>query len=185
MKKLFLPENRPMLVAVLLIVALLVNGILHYTHPAYRYYREQLQNLRVEYTGKVDAFKEEVQRDILPRWLDTVSNVVVRSSAREMLSRLPLRTRDGVSIVPSAPSVPSLSSLPFGNARFFIVDGRFGVEWQGSSFYVGDPFLGSRITSIDRSCFSLSDGRIFSYNKPNFSLPVKHNNEKTELVKNG
>ena len=100
--------TRQELSAWLLIASLFINAIVHYRSPAYRYYKEQCEELRAQY----DEFQCRVQDDFVPAIKDLVTNIV-----------------DSVSLSRQSASV----GFPFRESVEFVSDYRY--QRASSSYY--------------------------------------------------
>lgn len=131
--------NTNQVLQLVLIIALIVNAVIHFTSPSYRYYRENFDQVK---KGVVD-FERKVKTDFVPAILTLATNrnfIVVSNS---------VSVSDTVKI--SAPllsdtnSVSRLMSLDF---RWFQGPRGYGFDLDGFHYHVGDVLFGSVIRSI-------------------------------------
>ena len=127
----------------LLIIALVVNAVIHFTSPSYRFYKENFESVK---KGVVD-FENKVKLDFVPAILTLATNrvVVLSSNGLDNVS-------SSVSLVSSAPSISCDSNT---NSRLMSLDFRwyktpsgYGFELDGSYYAAGDLLFGSVIRSV-------------------------------------
>ena len=120
--------------AIALILALCYNGYIHATHPAYTYYKENVQALRREFI----AFRNLVQSDFVP----AVSNGFINLAHVSISNQVELIRRDfKYSSVPfsSQSSTNTFNKIPF--LRFHSpchISGRDYVFLGSTMFGVGE-----------------------------------------------
>lgn len=128
---------------VLLIVALVVNAVIHFTSPSYRFYKENFETVK---KGVVD-FENKVKLDFVPAILSIASNrvFVVSSNGLDNVS-------SSVSLSSSAPLLccdsnnnSRLMSLDF---RWYKTPSGYGFELDGGYYSAGDLLFGSVIRSV-------------------------------------
>lgn len=147
--------SRGQLMAVVVVLATVLNVITHFTHPAYRYYREFSQ----AQAEKFDALEKRIKSDFVPAIMFAVSN---RAAA----------------VAP--PSLPSSNgSLPSSSSAFPVVYGgdvRKDVKLRFSSvndvpfvtvndtvhLTIGDDFFGEPIRRITPTCL-FTDSAVYLY----------------------
>lgn len=130
--------TRQELSAWLLIASLIFNAIIHFRSPAYRYYKEQCEELRSQY----DEFQCRVKDEFVPAIKDLATNMVNSVS-------LPRQA--------DAPGLPVRGSVEFvsdyryqrASSSYYGIEGCFIDGW----FYrLGDRYLGSPILAVEPSC---------------------------------
>lgn len=117
-----------------LIVGIVINTWIHFTSPAYLYYREKVAEIKDDNS----LFRRRVYTDLMPLiFMKTnsfcsssvvVSNGVVSSSFNSSYSE---------------------SRYAVIDASFFILGGEMGFFYNGWQFFIGDLFYGDQIVYID------------------------------------
>lgn len=170
--------SRGQLMAVVLILATVLNVIMHFTHPAYRYYKE-FSRAQAE---RFDALEKRIRADFVPAIMSAVSN---RSSAV---------ASPFASITPSLPS--SVGSSPSSSAAVPVVYGgdvRKDVKLRFSSvndvpfvtvndtvhLTIGDDLFGEPIRRITPTCL-FTDSAVYLY----ADSPKQEKTQSKEEVKN-
>lgn len=170
--------SRGQLMAVVLILATVLNVVMHFTHPAYRYYKE-FSRAQAE---KFDALEKRIRADFVPAIMSAVSN---RSSAV---------ASPFASITPSLPS--SAGSSPSSSAAVPVVYGgdvRKDVKLRFSSvndvpfvtvndtvhLTIGDDLFGEPIRRITPTCL-FTDFAVYFY----ADSPKQEKTQSKEEVKN-
>ena len=134
--------NSNQVLQLVLIAALIVNAVIHFTSPSYRYYRENIDQIK----EGVSKFETKVQADFIPAILSAASNrVFVVSSNSVSVSSSSVSSPAGPSVVFDTNSVSRLFSLNF---RWFVFEGRYGFELDGCDYFEGDRIFGSLIRSV-------------------------------------
>lgn len=136
------PSSNQLLQAAL-VLALVVNCIIHFNSPAYKFYRENMQVLR----NDVYDFQEKIKYEFVPAILEVASNRVVSTSP----ASVSVSSSSSVSS-----SLPLLSDTNLvARSRLFNLDflwfnsgGVNGFELDGVRYFVGDSLFGSVIRSI-------------------------------------
>lgn len=134
--------NANQIIAVVLMAIVLHNSYLHYTHPAYTYYRENVQQFRADY----NAFRKQVIEDFVP----AITNVSIRLASA---SSVPQPT-NSFSSVSSSPAVkPSPDKVKFSElqASYFVCNGEKGFYFEGFPYFLGDVFMGGEVILITPS----------------------------------
>ena len=130
--------TRQELSAWLLIAALFFNAIIHFRSPAYRYYKEQCEELRSLY----DEFQDRVKDEFVPAIKDLATN---------MVDSVSLPRQAGAPGLPARGSVEFVSDYRYQRAScsYYGIEGCFIDGW----FYrLGDRYLGSPILAVEPSC---------------------------------
>lgn len=155
MSKFSFPFNRNQVLLLFAIGAVCYNSYLHFSSPAYRYYKESITSFRSDF----DKYKSIIQNDFLPSvyFLATNSHAVVSS--------------------PAAPIRDSNGSLGILDASFFICQGRRGFVFNGFEFFVGDDFFGYPILGISPTLVTTSQGFFYFNKSPYFE---KNNEDKKQ-----
>lgn len=148
----------------LLFVAVLHNTYLHYSHPAYKYYRETSLNLH----SQMDGFKKEVAEQFVPAVREVASNMVAiatvdhdsfpspqlpdRDSEENSTSSI-VEKSDGGSHGGFTFAVPcvEVASYVYCSARIGTY-GEKGVYINDWFYRLGDSYFGSPIVSISPEC---------------------------------
>lgn len=120
----------------LLICFSIINTVIHFTHPAYKYYKQNISKVESKLLDRQEKFEKKIVGDFLPAIYQAISNSyrVVNGSA------------------PSAPAITQIKSeqrpLRQLDASFYLFRGAPCIEYNGITFQVGDNFDGSAITSV-------------------------------------
>lgn len=155
--------SRGQLMAVVVVLATVLNVITHFTHPAYRYYKEFSQ-AQVE---RFEALEKRIKSDFVPAIMFAVSNRSVSTGVASPFS----------STSPSLPS--SVGSLPSSSSAVPVVYGgdvRKDVKLRFSSvndvpfvtvndtvhLTIGDDFFGEPIRRITPTCL-FTDSAVYLY----------------------
>lgn len=178
MKKLSLNQ----VLQLVLIFALVLNALIHFTSPTYRYYQENFEKVR----KGVTEFEQKVKLDFVPAILNLASNRVQVSST----------------VIPDNPDKPNLLVGTNANERLMSLDfhwyqmgNSFGFELDGRYYQQGDLLFGSVIRSVTPTLIVTDD---YQFIKPligKFSLstdlkskpksenkPVSSDTNKTQVV---
>lgn len=146
---------------IILICVIVVQSVMTLTHPAYRYYRTQVQNLRNDYI----KFEKQVRDDFVPAITNFVQNVPRGTFTKNEISENVI-TENEISknviteneitkdvIIPiEKPPLTELSTAPFS------INDKIGFSFNGFYYFEGDTFMGSEIISIDGAGFRLANG---------------------------
>lgn len=146
---------------IILICVIVVQSVMTLTHPAYRYYRTQAQNLRNDYI----KFEKQVRDDFVPAITNFVQNVPRGTFTKNEISENEITkgvntenviteneiTKD-VIIPIEKPPLTELSTAPFS------INDKIGFSFNGFYYFEGDTFMGSEIISIDGAGFRLANG---------------------------
>ena len=133
---------------IILIFVIVVQSVMTLTHPAYRYYRSQVQNLRNDYL----RFEKQVRDDFVPAITNFVKNVPRGTITKNEITKNEI-TKD-VIIPIEKPPFTELNTSPFS------INDKIGFSYNGFYYFVGDTFLGSEIISIDGAGFRLANGYV-------------------------
>lgn len=133
----------------LLFVVVLVNSIIHFNHPAYKFYRENVKQFRSDYND----FVRQVRLELVPSILMVASNNNNSVSSLVSPALLP-------SVSSSSSAASSSSSDSFLDCRFFKTGGRSYIEYNNNYFTDGDDFFGYTILEV-RPTIVITDGRVF------------------------
>lgn len=157
--------SRGQLMAVVVVLATVLNVITHFTHPAYRYYKE-FSRAQAE---KFDALEKRIRADFVPAIMFAVSNRSNAAVASPFSS--------------SSPSLPSsIGSFPSSSPAIPVVYGgdvRKDVKLRFSSvndvpfvtvndtvhLTIGDDFFGEPIRRITPTCL-FTDSAVYLYVDP-------------------
>ena len=138
---------------IILICVIVLQAFMILTHPAYRYYRQQVQSLRNDYL----RFERQVRDDFVPAITNFVQNVP-RGTLTDNVITDNVITRNVITndvIVPiEKPPFSEISSAPFS------INDKLGFSFNGFYYFVGDSFMGSEIISIDGAGFRLANGYV-------------------------
>ena len=131
--------NTNQLLQLVLILALVVNAVIHFTSPSYRYYRENFDRVQ---KGVVD-FERKVKADFVPAILTlaTNRNFIVVSNSVSVSDTVKVTAP----LLSDTNSVSRLMSLDF---RWFQGPRGCGFDLDGFHYHVGDVLFGSVIRSI-------------------------------------
>lgn len=156
--------SRGQLMAVVVVLATGLNVVTHFTHPAYRYYRE-FSRAQAE---KFDALEKRIKSDFVPAIMFAVSNrPSAVASPFSSISHSP---------PPSVGSVPSSSpagQVVYGSdvrkdvkLRFSSVNGvPFVTVNDTVHLTIGDDFFGEPIRRITPTCL-FTDSAVYLYVDP-------------------
>lgn len=134
MKKLTLNQ----VLQLVLIFALVLNALIHFTSPTYRYYQENFEKVR----KGVSDFEQKVKLDFVPAILNLASNrVQVSSSVSSSFSS----SSDRPLLLPGTNTNDRLMSLDF---QWYQMGNSFGFELDGRYYQQGDLLFGSVIRSV-------------------------------------
>ena len=148
---------------IILICVIVLQAVMTLTHPAYRYYRQQVQSLRNDYL----RFERQVRDDFVPAITNFVQNVPRGTLTDNVITDNVITdnvitdnviTRNVITndvIVPiEKPPFAEISSAPFS------INDKLGFSFNGFYYFVGDSFMGSEIISIDGAGFRLANGYV-------------------------
>lgn len=114
-------------------VALAVNTATHWTHPAYSEYRKLVKQVREENKHLRDL----ILRDFLDEYCNRVSPQLLPVSSSEKSALSLDSATNGCDLI--------RREIPFTTFRS---DNRFGFEFEGWIYQVGDTLFGERIIEI-------------------------------------
>lgn len=143
---------------IILICVIVVQSVMTLTHPAYRYYRTQAQNLRNDYL----KFEKQVREDFVPAITNFVQNVPRGTLTKDVITKNEI-TKDVITdnvitqdvIIPiDKPPFTEVSATPFS------INDKMGFDCNGFYYFEGDTFMGSDIISIDGAGFRLANGYV-------------------------
>lgn len=147
-------------IALLLTGALLVNAVIHFTHPSYRYYKTNISRLDSEFK----AFRDRVQDEFVPAVMFVATNI----SATAVFPSFPVSATNELALAYQ----PTLSPQPQDvDCHYFVSQGRRGFQYHGFPFFAGDTFFGEEILAVDPSCFKTTE-RLY-YIRPNHTTTNK------------
>ena len=164
---------------IILICVIVLQSVMTLTHPAYRYYRTQVQSLRDDYL----RFEKQVRDDFVPAITNFVQNVP-RGTHTENVNTENVNTENvntenvntenvntkNVNVPIEKPPFTELNTFPFS------INDKIGFSFNGFYYFVGDSFMGSEIISIDGAGFRLANGYV------KFTQNVNTQNVNTENV---
>lgn len=134
------------LLILVLVVVLIINTVLHFTHPAYKYYTDNVRQFRSDYND----FVRQVRSDFIPTILQVSSNRYQRVETSSSSSNVVVET-----------SSSSSSVIPTSvDARYFSANGDGYFCFNGWTFKKGDDFYGYTILDV-RPTLIITDGRVF------------------------
>ena len=143
---------------IILIVVITIQCIVTLTHPAYRYYKSQAENLRTDYL----RFEKQVRDDFVPAITNLALKVPRGTYTKNEITENEI-TENEISknvitnSVISFPDKPPYTEI-FGSP--FSQNDKIGFYCNGFYYFVGDTFMGSKILSIDGFGFLLSNGYV-------------------------
>lgn len=153
--------SRGQLMAVVLILATVLNIVMHFTHPAYRYYKE-FSRAQAE---KFDALEKRIRADFVPAIMSVVSNrsAAVASPFASIAHSLP-------SSAGSSPSSSAAGPVVYGGdvrkdvrLRFSSVnDVPFVTVNDTVHLTIGDDLFGETIRRITPTCL-FTDCAVYFY----------------------
>lgn len=124
--------NAPIVLAVLVFLGLVVNTVVHFTSPVYRYYQENVRHVNDQYA--------ELRRRLLS---DLVPFVQFSLTNRNDVSFGSVRSVSSLSV--STNAVPLDMYLDFS---FVIAGGDSFLRFSDQVYHLGDLFLGSPLVYI-------------------------------------
>ena len=143
---------------IILICVIVVQSVMTLTHPAYRYYRTQAQNLRNDYL----KFEKQVREDFVPAITNFVQNVPRGTLTKDVITK-DVITKDVITdnvitqdvIIPiDKPPFTEISAIPFS------INDKMGFDCNGFYYFEGDTIMGSEIISIDGAGCRLANGYV-------------------------
>ena len=146
---------------IILICVIVVQSVMTLTHPAYRYYRSQVQNLRNDYL----KFEKQVRDDFVPAITNFVKNVPRGTLTDNVITDNVITddviTRNVITdnVITNDVIVP-IEKPPFAEipASAFSINDKIGFSFRGFYYFEGDSFMGSEIISIDGAGIRLANG---------------------------
>lgn len=155
--------DKSQIISLLLVGALAVNTVVHFTSPAYKFYREQFKLAETRLNGQYDLFASTVRTNVTDAVVDFYTNVLA------MVERRPAFATNsfGVASSPSDHPSPILPLVDNISYSYGYVDGA-DIATIGTQHYkVGQVFpRGGLITSVSSDCIVL-DGRYRVGNQSN------------------
>lgn len=150
--------SRKYLILVFLLIGLLiVNTVVHFSHPAYRFYRQnceqlknQVESVALALRSDYDVFTKRVQVDFVPSILTVFSN---RCDVASVFS-------NRCDVVGSTDYKPDIIT-----ARYFVAGGKGWLDYDGWQYTAGDDFFGYTILEV-RPSLVITDGRVFVLQRP-------------------
>lgn len=138
--------DKAQVIAILLTGALLVNAAIHFTHPSYKYYKQNVARLDSEFK----EFRERVQNEFVPAVMLIATNI----NALAVLSSSPGFATNALVLASQPIQPPQPQDV---DCHYFVCQGRRGFKYQGFPFFVGDTFFGEEILAVDPTCFKTSE----------------------------
>lgn len=124
--------NAPIVLAILVFLALVINSVVHFTSPVYRYYQENVKQVNNQYA--------ELRRRLLS---ELVPFVQFSLTNRNDASFNSIRSVSSLSV--STNAVPLDMYLDFS---FVIAGGDSFLRFSDQVYHLGDLFLGSPLVYI-------------------------------------
>ena len=165
--------DKSQVIALLLVAALVVNAVVHFTSPAYRFYRDQFKLVEQRLDTKYNLFSSTVRTNVTDAVVEFYTNVIAMVSAR------PADVKGVVGqSVPGSPILPLVDNISYS---YGLADDS-SIATIGTQHYkVGQVFpRGGLITSISSDCIIL-DGR---YRVGNASSPRSYKSVNKDDVYN-
>lgn len=153
--------SRGQLMAIVVVLATVLNVITHFTHPAYRYYKE-FSRAQAE---KFDALEKRIKSDFVPAIMFAVSNRIAAVASPFSSAALSLPASVG-----SSPLSSSAVPVVYGGdvrkdvkLRFSSVnDVPFVTVNDTVHLTIGDDFFGEPIRRITPTCL-FTDSAVYLY----------------------
>lgn len=152
------PMDKAQIIALCLVVALVLNSVVHWVHPAYRYYKAEIARQDAAFDKRFDSFVRDVQTNIVPAIVSVSSNNLL--AVRHYVDNQP-RLPVGADL----PSYDNQSAKKENKPKYETVDGRVfscgrdsGVWIDGIDYYVGDYYLDGVIVDIRKGAFVTTSG---------------------------
>lgn len=146
---------------IILICVIVLQAVMTLTHPAYRYYKSQAQNLRNDYL----KFERQVRDDFVPAITNFVQTVPRGTLTKDVITKNEITkdviTKDVITNdVITNDVIVALDKPPFSEiaASAFAINDKIGFLYRGFYYFEGDTFLGSKIISIDGAGIRLANG---------------------------
>lgn len=133
--------KREYLIFFLLIGFSAVNTVIHFTHPAYKYYKQNISLVENRLNERQEKFEKKILADLLPAIYQSISNSYRVVKADASASQSPY-----ISISPEVKN--ERRALKQLDASFYLFRGVPCIEYNGITFKVGDNFDGSAITCV-------------------------------------
>ena len=143
----------PIITAFLLIAALLLNGLAHFFHPSYRYYRENFEKVE----RRIDLFEQQVKNDFVPAIAQLASNIQFTAISPAVISQT-LESSERQQQRPQR--IPINAKASFIRSCGYDVS---GFTYSGRLFTLGDSFYGYPLSYIDQTCARTSDGTLYIF----------------------
>lgn len=124
------------LLQLFLILALIVNAIIHFTSPSYRFYKENVDRLDRVFHD----FERQVKIDFVPAIISVASNNTYRATETNF--------SNSVSNSTSSSEFPSSGTLFNLDYHYFTAGNKSGFHFDGHDYFNGDSFFGSSIRVI-------------------------------------
>ena len=124
--------NAPIVLAILVFLGLVINSVVHYTSPVYRYYQENVKHVNDQYA----ELRKRLLSELVPFVQFSLTN-------RNDASFSSVRSVSSLSV--STNTVPLDMYLDFS---FVIAGGDSFLRFSDQVYHLGDLFLGSPLVYI-------------------------------------
>lgn len=128
--------SKNQLLVIALILALVVNTVTHFTHPAYSFYRDNMDALY----SRQSEFEDKVKSEFIPAFEKLITNQVnVIRSPSSLISP---------TVSPSVPLSDNLIQSRKIAYDYFLYNGSPCFRYHGWCYFVGSFFYGRRIVTV-------------------------------------
>ena len=158
-------------VFIALLVVSVLNTVAFFTHPAWRYYKKNVDRVQDHLDARITEFQIQVADKFLPAVYEAITNNGVNHSSSVSVSTSP----DAFVLPPSATNHNSITKSIEGS--YFIAARRSYVDVNGFFLQVGDNFDGTPITSMSPYCITT---RLNTYQLTKPRKEVQHPNNVQE-----
>lgn len=168
--------NKTHLLIYLLILSLIFNSVIHFTHPSYNYYKQNITKLNEE----LEAFKNQVVFTFVPALNSIATNIstdVSFSIVSNHLSKISNKISSESSILVNEKKFlvqnneTDYNEILVKDYKYMIACGKEYVQLYGKIYSFGDFILGERIIYIDAMLTKTKN-----YNFINGEIDHKKNN---------
>lgn len=140
--------NSTQLLVISLVVALVANIYTHYTHPAYRFYEENIKQLENDFID----YKKKVASEFIPALIEMQSNIVLyASSSIPQLSAASneQKAATNISELVTYKELELERKISIEDYSHFSANGVRYVTMRGRHYRLGDRVMGEEIKYID------------------------------------
>lgn len=156
MKKL----DRAQIIALMLVVALIINAALHYIHPAYRYYHDKFAALEGQLIKRIVDYERNIATNVVPAFLAVSSNnlEIIKVQFANALNTVNTNLVNNHRVNNVNDDSRKIQNV---NGHYFRCGDLRGVCIDDIPYFLGDAYHGADIISIDKSSVTTTDGIYF------------------------